>query len=331
MVGRPAPAAPVVTTSIQQSNLRGSPAALPTTDTTSVYVDTGQVNNISDPENFSRQLLGFLGVPVNATTTSLVNAWQVVEGQWGAHGQFNSMATHNPLNIESNPRQPAYGGQGIWTGGFAQGRQICDSGGNCTLSFPTWADGVKATAAFIYQFQPKIRAALAAGSTSAFFGAVGGWNPGSPAYSGQIAKTFGRPDLSATATIKGSPISLDGGSTAASESTGASILGLLGPLGKAVPTPSNLKAALGDAFKMALGVGMIYLGVKLLQGGQMPRVLNVKQPKAPAPLSDQDKADLDEEMRFKRMQSEGDLGPRGGQTTQYRRRARRSMERRVAA
>jgi hypothetical protein len=158
-----------------------------TTTTTTGSASSSTPPPTPTPAAWTLGILSGLGAPTNNTATqNLLMAWQQVEGQWGATGAFNAAQQNNPLNIESTPTQ-GYSGPA--------GKQICDSAGNCTLAFPTPADGLAATIAFIQQYQPAIAKALIAGDVNAFLAAVAGWNPGSPGYSNNIATAFGSPTL----------------------------------------------------------------------------------------------------------------------------------------
>lgn len=143
--------------------------------------------NIKDASSFSVALLTTLGNDLGKSITAspqqiaLVNAWQSAEGQWNAIGQFNASNQHNPLNIESTAP------------GSPKGTKICDSAGNCTLSFSTWQQGLQATADFIRHYQPEIGSALLSSSnpTNQFFSVVGKWNPTNPNYAESVAAQVG--------------------------------------------------------------------------------------------------------------------------------------------
>lgn len=132
---------------------------------------------MTTPTDWSTAFLTALGAPVNQTNINLVNSWQQAEGQWGATGQFNAGSMWNPLNIETDP-----------IGGATR---ITDGKGNSTLAYSSMQAGIQATVAFINTWQPNIGAALTSANPTAFYAAVGPWDPGNPSYSSSIAHNSG--------------------------------------------------------------------------------------------------------------------------------------------
>ena len=143
------------------------------------------VGSISSPNDFSAVVLQELGVvPGTWSVTSpeahicflLLNAWQLVEGQWKATGAFNALQMHNPLNINAK-------------GGYPYGYVWGIEGVDVTGSFPNWADGVKGTVALINSY-PAIYQALVNADPTAFFAAVQPWAPGNAGYSTTIRTKY---------------------------------------------------------------------------------------------------------------------------------------------
>lgn len=226
---------------------------------------TGGVNlnnpNIKDASSFSSALLTTIGndMGTNVTPTAaqigLVNAWQATEGQWSASGQFNAANMHNPLNIESTAP------------GSPKGTKICDSSGACTLSFPTWAEGLQATADFLKTYQPSISNALFSSSnpTSNFLQVVGNWDPGNSSYASTVSSNIGT--VVAGGTGKGS-------SAGASTSGGwlysyAQMLAAPGGLFGSLNVGGDIKMIVARGGTFLMGFVLFGVGLLILVGGSL--------------------------------------------------------------
>ena len=112
---------------------------------------TGTDTSITSPTQFSAALMRKLGLSTTNQDAQNINAWQQNEGQWGAKGNYNAMIMHNPLNARLNSMPGAVPLTG-------------------TTAYPSWAEGVQATAQMIQQGNMKpILTALKANDNLASF------------------------------------------------------------------------------------------------------------------------------------------------------------------
>lgn len=229
---------------------------------------TGGVNlnnpNIKDASSFSSALLTTIGndMGTNVTPTAaqigLVNAWQATEGQWSASGQFNAANMHNPLNIESTAP------------GSPKGTKICDSSGACTLSFPTWSEGLQATADFLKTYQPSIANALFSSSdpTSKFLQVVGNWDPGNSSYASTVSSNIG------TVVAGGTGAGGTGNGSSASKSGGwlyayAQMLSAPGGAFGSLNVAGDVKMIVARGGTFLMGFVLFGVGLLILVGGSL--------------------------------------------------------------
>jgi hypothetical protein len=155
---------------------------------------TGSGTNINNASDFAKALITDLSItPTNlGVSVNLIRAWECQEGMWsqallsdghypGGWAAWGAPAMNNPLNIGGWATGPQ-GSKATYNGFPVTYLSAPSIPTGVTFSFGgNWANGIAATA-YALQHEnsswPAIVSALAASDTSAFFAAVGQWNPG---------------------------------------------------------------------------------------------------------------------------------------------------------
>lgn len=145
----------------------GSSGTTTTASTGSTAMAGGGGGPISNPTGFSKAVLAGLGIAATVGDVTNLNAWQQMEGQWGAKGIYNAMQMHDPLNTNL----PEKGGHSL----------------NGTWFYPDWGTGVAATVATIKQGNmAKILGALQSNDNLAAFSSAAEGTPwAASAYGGR--------------------------------------------------------------------------------------------------------------------------------------------------
>lgn len=199
--GASAPYAPTNSSGTSAAAAAGSKTGSNSTNPTIVLPTS--VTTIANPTEWAQWFLKYLSVTATQVSVNLVRAWQQQEGMWdesllndgsypGGYAVWGAPYMNNPLNIGGWLGSSYSNGSSYTYNGF-QVTVLYTSATGDTFSFNgNWANGLSATTQAMQANSSWIGiiSALRTGTTTAFFSAVGAWNPGDSSYASGIETIY---------------------------------------------------------------------------------------------------------------------------------------------